>query len=51
MRRRRGEAKPIALPDEALAAHMAAAEIAAFRASMVALKSVTVVGSKPTAAN
>ena len=41
------EAKPIALPDEALAPHMEGDEIAAFRASGVALKSVTVLGTKP----
>jgi arsenite methyltransferase len=41
------EAKPVALPDEALAPHMGAAEIAAFRASRIALKSVTVLGAKP----
>ena len=41
------EPKPIELPDEALAPHMAPAEIAAFRASGVALKSVTVLGTKP----
>ncbi len=41
------EAKPIALPDEALAPHMGAAAIAAFRASGIALKSVTVLGAKP----
>ena len=39
--------KPIELPDEALAPHMGPAEIAAFRASGVALKSVTVLGTKP----
>jgi hypothetical protein len=43
------QAKPVALPDDALAPHMAAAELAAFRASGVVLKSVTVLGSKPTA--
>ena len=43
------EAKPIALPDDALAPHMDAEEIAAFRKSGIALKSVTVLGSKPTA--
>jgi arsenite methyltransferase len=41
------EPKPIELPDEALAPHMGSAEIAAFRASGVALKSVTVLGAKP----
>ena len=41
------EAKSVALPDDALAPHMDAAEIAAFRASGVVLKSVTVLGSKP----
>jgi ubiquinone/menaquinone biosynthesis C-methylase UbiE len=43
------EAKPVALPDDALAPHMDAAELAAFRASGILLKSVTVLGSKPTA--
>jgi arsenite methyltransferase len=41
------EAKPIPLSDEALADHMSAADIAAFRASGVALKSVTVLGTRP----
>jgi hypothetical protein len=41
------EPKPIELPDEALAPHMAPAEIASFRASGVALKSVTILGTKP----
>ena len=41
------EAKPIALSDEALAGSMSAADIAAFRASGVTLKSVTVLGTKP----
>ena len=41
------EARPIALPDEALAPHMGPAEIAAFRASGIALQSVTVLGGKP----
>jgi arsenite methyltransferase len=41
------EPKPIELPDEALAPHMGLAEIAAFHASGVALKSVTVLGTKP----
>jgi len=40
------EPKPIELPDEALAPHMGSAEIAAFRASGVALKSVTALGAK-----
>ena len=43
------EAKPVAMPDDALAPHMEAEEIAAFRASGIVLKSVTVIGSKPTA--
>jgi SAM-dependent methyltransferase len=43
------EARPVALPDEALAPHMDVEEIAAFRASGVVLKSVTVLGSKPAA--
>ena len=41
------KATPIELPDEALSPHMASAEIAAFRASGAALKSVTVIGAKP----
>jgi arsenite methyltransferase len=41
------EEKPIALSDEALADHMRAADIAAFRASGVGLKSVTVLGTRP----
>ena len=41
------EAKPIALPDEVLAPHMDAAAIAAFRASGVELRSVTVLATKP----
>jgi SAM-dependent methyltransferase len=41
------EAKPIPLSDEALAAYMSAADVAAFRASGIALKSVTVLGTKP----
>ena len=41
------EAKSVAIPDGALAPHMEADEIAAFRASGVVLKSVTVLGSKP----
>jgi arsenite methyltransferase len=40
-------AKPIELPDEELAHHMSSAEIAAFRRSGVALKSVTVLGMRP----
>jgi SAM-dependent methyltransferase len=43
------EAKPVALPDDALALHMEADEIAAFRASGTILKSVTVLGFKPNA--
>lgn len=43
------EAKSVAIPDGALAPHMEADEIAAFRASGIVLKSVTVIGSKPTA--
>ena len=43
------EAKPVALPDDALAPHMDAEKLAAFRASGIVLKSVTVTGSKPTA--
>jgi hypothetical protein len=41
------EPKPIELPDEALAPHMAPAGIASFRASGAALKSGTVLGTKP----
>jgi ubiquinone/menaquinone biosynthesis C-methylase UbiE len=41
------EARPIDLSDEALAAHMSAADIAAFRASGIALKSVTALGTRP----
>jgi ubiquinone/menaquinone biosynthesis C-methylase UbiE len=41
------EARSIALPDEALAAHMSAEELAAFRASGTALRSVTVLARKP----
>jgi arsenite methyltransferase len=41
------EARPIPLSDEALAGYMSAADIAAFRASGIALKSVTVLGTKP----
>jgi arsenite methyltransferase len=41
------EAKPIPLSDEALGAYMSAADIAAFRASGITLKSVTVLGAKP----
>jgi ubiquinone/menaquinone biosynthesis C-methylase UbiE len=43
------EGKLIAMPDDALAPHMNAKELAAFRASGVVLKSVTVLGSKPAA--
>jgi arsenite methyltransferase len=45
------EAKPVALPDDALAPHMDAAELAAFRASGIVLRSVIVLGSKPATAN
>jgi cyclopropane-fatty-acyl-phospholipid synthase len=41
------EARPIPLSDEALAGTMGAADIAAFRASGVTLKSVTVLGTRP----
>jgi arsenite methyltransferase len=41
------EAKPIPLSDQALADYMGAADIEAFRASGVALKSVTVLGTRP----
>jgi arsenite methyltransferase len=40
-------AKPIELPDEELARHMSSAEIAASRRSGVALKSITVLGTRP----
>jgi arsenite methyltransferase len=40
--------QPISLPDEALSPHMSANEIAAFRASGVQLKSVTVLATKPS---
>jgi arsenite methyltransferase len=43
------EAKSVALPDDALAPHMDAAELAAFRASGIVIKSVTVLGFKPAA--
>jgi SAM-dependent methyltransferase len=43
------EAKSVTVPDDALAPHMEADEIAAFRTSGIVLKSVTVIGSKPTA--
>lgn len=42
------EARPIPLPDTALAAHLDPAAIAAFRASGVELRSVTVLGRKPS---
>jgi arsenite methyltransferase len=41
------EAKPIPLSDEALSGSMSPADVAAFRASGVTLKSVTVLGTKP----
>ena len=40
------EARPVPLPDEALAGTMSAADIAAFRAAGIALKSVTVLGTE-----
>lgn len=43
------ERKPIALPDEVLREHLSDGELAAFRASGVALLSVTVLGAKPAA--
>jgi SAM-dependent methyltransferase len=43
------EAKPVELSDDALAGYMSGADIGAFRASGVALKSVTVLGTKPSA--
>jgi len=44
------EAKAIPLSDDALSSYMDAAGIAAFRASGIVLKSVTVLGTKPSAA-
>jgi arsenite methyltransferase len=44
---RNAKEQAIALPDEALSPHMSRDEIAAFRASGVELKSVTVLGAKP----
>ena len=41
------EARPIPLSDDTLAAYMGAADIAAFRASGIVLKSVTVLGARP----
>jgi arsenite methyltransferase len=41
------EAKPIELSDDALAGYLSATDIAAFRASRIVLKSVTVLGTKP----
>jgi ubiquinone/menaquinone biosynthesis C-methylase UbiE len=41
------EARSIPLSDDALAGSMSAADIAAFRASGIKLKSVTVLGAKP----
>ena len=43
------EAKSVAIPDDALAPHMDAAELAAFRGSGIVLKSLTVLGFKPAA--
>jgi arsenite methyltransferase len=43
------EAKSIALPDAALAGHLSTEAIAAFRASGIELKSVTVLGTKAAA--
>jgi SAM-dependent methyltransferase len=40
------EERPIGLSDQALGAHMSAAEIAEFRASGIGIKSVTVLGTK-----
>jgi arsenite methyltransferase len=45
---RNAKAQPIRLPDEILSQHFSAEEIAAFRASGVELKSVTVLATKPT---
>ncbi len=44
---RNAKAQPIGLPDEILSQHLSAEEIAAFRASGVELKSVTVLATKP----
>jgi arsenite methyltransferase len=44
------EAKPIELSDDALAGYMSGADITAFHASGIELKSVTVLGTKPSAA-
>jgi arsenite methyltransferase len=44
---RSAKEQPISLPDEALTPHMTGSEIAAFRASGVRLKSVTVLATKP----
>jgi len=41
------EARPIPLPDAVLAAHLDAAGIAAFRASAVELRSVTLLARRP----
>ncbi len=41
------EARPIVLSDDVLAAHMSATAIAAFRASGIGIKSVTVLGARP----
>jgi arsenite methyltransferase len=41
------EARPIALSGEALAAHMSAVQITAFRDSGIGIKSVTVLGRRP----
>jgi hypothetical protein len=46
---RNAKEQPIALPDEALSPHMSGHDIAAFRASGVGLKSVTVLAAKPIA--
>jgi arsenite methyltransferase len=43
------EARSIPLSDEALAGYMSPADIAAFRTSGIALKSVTVLGTRPAA--
>lgn len=44
------EAKPIELSEDALSGYMSGADIAAFHGSGIALKSVTVLGTKPSAA-
>ena len=43
------ERKPVGLPDEVLREHLSAEEVRAFRASGIAIHSVTVLGTKPAA--